>query len=47
MNKTWYEKKKDFHHKQWTIAMEQGKEKAAAIHMREYLNYKEMAERTN
>jgi hypothetical protein len=42
--KLWYEEKRDFHHKQWAAAMEAGKEKAAAFHMQEYLNYQAMSE---
>ena len=40
---TWYEEKMNFHHKQWAVAQETGKQKAADFHMGEYLNYKEMA----
>jgi hypothetical protein len=41
---SWYEEKMNFHHKQWATAQESGKQKAAEFHMREYLNYKEMAD---
>jgi len=40
---TYYEQKKEFHHKQWSIAQDAGKTKAAEFHMQEYLNYSEMA----
>ena len=42
MSKSWYESKRDFHHKQWEIALEASKAKAAAYHMQEYLNYSDM-----
>jgi hypothetical protein len=42
--KTWYQNKADFHHKEWQIAQENNKEKAAAHHMAEFINYQEMAE---
>tara|TARA_R110000803_G_scaffold53369_3_gene109570 strand:- start:3236 stop:3388 length:153 start_codon:yes stop_codon:yes gene_type:complete len=42
--KMWYQEKAKFHYKQWEVATEQGKEKAANAHMVEYLNYKEMEE---
>ena len=35
----WYQEKAKFHYKQWEVATEQGKEKAANAHMLEYLNY--------
>jgi len=38
----YYTKKAEFHYTEWQIAMDNNKEKAAAHHMREYLNYKEM-----
>lgn len=39
----YYEQKKEFHHKQWSAAQDAGKDKAAAFHMQEYLNYETMA----
>ena len=44
---TYYQNKSDFHHKEWQIAQDAGKEKAAAHHMREYLNYQEMIKMSN
>lgn len=38
----WYQAKADFHHKQWQAATDAGKEKAAAFHMQEYINYSEL-----
>jgi len=38
----WYKEKKEFHYKQWEIAVEAGKENAIKHHMQEYLNYQEM-----
>lgn len=40
-----YKNKMEFHYKQWEISQESNKEKAAAFHMQEYLNYKEMDDR--
>ena len=40
--KSYYEKKAAFHHQQWELAFEAGKDKAAAYHMQEYLNYEKM-----
>ena len=45
--KNWYEKKAEFHYKQWELAQDSNKEKAAAHHMAEHLNYKEMSDRVN
>jgi len=42
----WYKDKRDFHHKEWNIAQDTGKERAAKFHMNEYINYSEMYERT-
>lgn len=42
--KKFYQDKADFHHKQWEIAT--GKDKAAAFHMQEYMNYLEMIKRS-
>ncbi len=39
---SWYKDKADFHHKQWEVARDAGKTKAADFHMQEYLNYEEM-----
>ena len=39
---TFYEKKAEFHHAQWQAALDDNKEKAAAHHMQEYLNYLQM-----
>ena len=36
----WYKSKMEFHFKEWEIAQETSKEKAASHHMNEYLNYK-------
>lgn len=41
----WYKGKMDFHHKQWEISQDLGKEKAAESHMQQYLDYKEMHDR--
>ena len=32
----------EFHHQQWELSFESNKEKSAAFHMQEYLNYKDM-----
>ena len=40
----WYKDKKDFHNKQWELEQDSGKEKAAAFHMQEFINYSEMYE---
>ena len=40
--KEFYKNKMDFHHQQWELSFESSKEKAAAFHMQEYTNYKEM-----
>ena len=45
--KTWYENKMAFHYKQWELAQDSGKEKAANHHMQAYLNYKEMCDLIN
>lgn len=39
----WHKEKADFYYKQWEVAIEAGKEKAADKAMTEYLNYKEMS----
>ena len=44
---TYYKNKSDFHRKEWKIAQDAGKKKAAAHHMREYLNYQEMIKMSN
>ncbi len=36
---SFYQEKADFHFKQYQIAIDSGKEKAAAKHQQEYLNY--------
>jgi len=38
----YYKKKAEFHHKQWSAAVDTNKEKAAAHHMTEYINYSEL-----
>ena len=38
----YYKRKSDFHFEQYQIAFDSGKEKAAAFHQQEYLNYQEM-----
>ena len=38
----YYTKKAEFHYTEWQIAMDNNKEKAAAHHMQEYINYQEM-----
>ena len=40
--RAYYKTKAEFHHKQWDSAVNEGKTKAAAHHMTEYLNYAEM-----
>ncbi len=40
----WYQEKSKFHYKQWEVAINDNKQKAAEKHMKEYLNYQEMAE---
>lgn len=40
--RAYYKTKADFHHKQWEAAVDGGKEKAAAHHMTEYINYAEL-----
>ncbi len=40
----WYQEKAKFHYRQWEVATENNKHKAANAHMKEYLNYEEMAE---
>ena len=42
--KTFYEKKAEFHHKEWCLAKDANKEKAAALHLAEYVNYMELIE---
>ena len=44
--KEYYKKKSDFHFKQWNMAKDEGKEKAASYHMTEYINYAEMLKMT-
>ena len=44
---SWYKSKMKFHFKQWELAQEGNKEKAANHHMTEYLNYKEMLDAKN
>ena len=41
-----YKTKRDFHHKQWELAQEAGKEKTAKFHMEAYIDYSEMYDRT-
>tara|TARA_R110000744_G_C19198699_1_gene544718 strand:- start:456 stop:602 length:147 start_codon:yes stop_codon:yes gene_type:complete len=38
----WYQEKAKFYFKQWEIAINENKQKAAEKHMKEYLNYTEM-----
>ena len=38
----WYKNKKEFHYKQWELSQDSNKEKAAAFHMNEYINYSEL-----
>lgn len=40
--KNYHEEKMNFHYKQWELAMDANKPNAAAQHMQDYLNYKEM-----
>ena len=40
----YYAKKAEFHYAEWQIAIDTNKEKAAAYHMREYINYREMCD---
>ena len=40
----WYKEKRDSHHKQWEVAQDLNKEKAAAYHMQEFINYSELYE---
>lgn len=42
MSNNFYQGKADTHHKQWEVAIEAGKEKAAKYHMQEYMNYMEL-----
>jgi hypothetical protein len=44
--KNFYKSKMDFHFKEYSLCVENDKPKAAEHHMREYLNYQEMYERT-
>ena len=37
----YYKKKRDFHREQWEVAQDLDKEKAAAYHMQEFINYSE------
>lgn len=41
--KSWYEQKEEFHKKQRQLAHDAGKDKSAAHHKAEMLNYREMA----
>lgn len=41
---SFYEKKAEFHHKEWELAHNLGKDKAAEFHMQEYLNYQKLIE---
>ena len=43
----WHKTKRDFHHKQWEIAQDSGKEKTAGFHMREFINYSELYDMFN
>lgn len=38
----WYKEKMEFHKLQWELAHDGGKDKAAAYHKQEFLNYQEM-----
>ena len=40
--KNFYKEKMEFHFKEYQLSVDSNKEKAAAHHMREYLNYQEM-----
>jgi len=40
--KNFYKEKMEFHFKEYQISLELNKEKAAAFHMQEYLNYEQM-----
>jgi spore coat polysaccharide biosynthesis protein SpsF (cytidylyltransferase family) len=42
--KNYYEEKMNFHFKEYQLSVDAKKDKAAAHHMREYLNYKQMHE---
>jgi len=42
-----YQGKSDFHHKQWELATDANKEKAAKFHQQEYLNYQELLKQHN
>ena len=39
----WATNKANFHHKEWELAQDAGKDKAAAYHQQEYLNYLELS----
>ena len=41
-----YKNKMEFHFKQWNLAQDTNKQKAIDFHMQEYLNYKEMYDRS-
>jgi hypothetical protein len=43
----WYKSKMESAHKQWEVACESGKDKAAKHHMDNYLNYKSMLDSAN
>lgn len=38
----WYQEKAKFHYKQWEVAINENKTKAAEKHMTEHLNYMEL-----
>jgi hypothetical protein len=42
----WYQNKADFHFKEYQLAVDANKEKAAKHHMTEYLNYKELSKQS-
>ena len=44
--KNYYNNKMKFHFTQWELAQEAAKQKAIDFHMQEYLNYKEMYDRS-
>ena len=41
-----YQRKSDFHFKEYQLATDANKKKAAAFHMREYLNYQDLIKQT-
>lgn len=43
--KNFYKEKMEFHFKQYQLSLEANKEKSAAFHMQEYVNYEQMFKR--